>query len=91
MMSSITGNICGFYASLLDSGEILSCKHMILCNTIALKIWRHFDLTSIKSQVDEVIVSDDHYYRYLRAKWPRKHVSQGMIVTYFLVTFCDLI
>ena len=51
-----------------------------------------FSLASIKSQAEWHYMTKlyDHY-QYLRTKWPRTHVLQGMIVAFdFSVNFFDL-
>ena len=54
--------------------------------SIDLKIWPYltwpWPLTSTKFRLDYVIGPTDCQHRYLRAKWPRKHVSHRMFVTF---------
>ena len=54
---------------------------------VKMLIWK-FDLTLIcrpsTVRLNGVIGSNDCHHRYLRAKWPRKHVSHGMFVTFTL-------
>ena len=40
-----------------------------------------------KIKFDDVIWLNYHHHRYLRVKWPRKHVLPGMFMAYFLVTW----
>ena len=65
-----------------------------MCFYAKILIWKFclFDLTLTwppsNVKLDDVIGSNDCHHRYMRTKWPRKHVSRGMFVT-FIVTFCD--
>ena len=47
-------------------------------------IWRDLDLTSIQKSGWKTSHSQMSHYWYIRAKWPRKHVSHGMFVTFIL-------
>ena len=74
----------------LESWENFESENCVFYSKILIRkfaiIWAELDLTSAKSKVDNAIGLN----RSLRAKWPRKQVSHGMLVTYILVTFCDL-
>ena len=79
-------------------GKILSPEHELLCKSIDLKIsrcltWPWHDLQKSRFEsskvLDDVIESNDRHYRYIRAKWSRKHVSHSMLMTYrHLWAFC---
>ena len=52
-----------------------------------LNIKQTFTWNPSKVKFADVIGSNDHHWRYQRAKWPRKLVPYGMLVTFILLTF----
>ena len=67
-----------------------------LCFYAKILIWSFdlFDLTLTwtpsKVIFDDVIGPNNHHYRYLRVKWPRKCVVWHVCDFYFLLNFWDL-
>ena len=70
----------------LESWGNSESETLPLCKNIDLKNLTLFDLilawSLSKLNFNEVIGSNDHHYRYLRAKRPINHVSHGMLVTF---------
>ena len=60
--------------------EILSQKYVLFRQK--KRFCPYLASCSSKVKLDDVIGSNNHHHRYLRAKWLRKHVSHGMFVTF---------
>ena len=95
MTSFFALQVLTFYASYKKTNYIFGILRKFwtrnmcfLCINIDLKIWPNLDLTlnlpPSKVKLDDVIGSNDSHHRDLRAKWPWKHVSHGMFVTFIL-------
>ena len=91
------GRSAGYRTSLMthldsEKKKNSSQKHVFLSKNIHLKIWHYltWHWPPLKIKLYGVIGLNDHFYRNLHAKCPRKHVAHDMLVTYLLVTFCDL-
>ena len=78
----------------LESWGNSESETCVLCARYWFGNLTSFDLTlswpPSKVIFDDVMGLDDHHYRCLRAKLPRKHVSHCIFVTFFLMNFCDM-